>query len=48
VHSEGVTPELLCDWIEESYCIVAPKRLVAEHDRRTAHTRAPDVDRTGS
>jgi predicted DNA-binding protein (MmcQ/YjbR family) len=48
VHSGGVTPELLCDWIEESYCIVAPKRLVAEHDRRTAHTGAPDVDRTGS
>jgi predicted DNA-binding protein (MmcQ/YjbR family) len=23
----GVTRELLCDWIEESYRIVAPKRL---------------------
>ena len=28
----GVTPQLLCDWIEESYRIVAPKRLVAELD----------------
>jgi predicted DNA-binding protein (MmcQ/YjbR family) len=34
VRAEGVTPELLCDWIEESYRIVAPKRLVAELDRR--------------
>jgi predicted DNA-binding protein (MmcQ/YjbR family) len=48
VHSEGVTHELLCDWIEESYRIVAPKRLVAELDRRTARTGAADVDRTGS
>jgi predicted DNA-binding protein (MmcQ/YjbR family) len=30
VHAEGVSPELLCEWIEESYRIVAPKRLVAE------------------
>jgi predicted DNA-binding protein (MmcQ/YjbR family) len=33
VHADGVTPALLCDWIEESYRIVAPKRLVAELDR---------------
>jgi predicted DNA-binding protein (MmcQ/YjbR family) len=29
VQAEGVTPELLCEWIEESYRILAPKRLVA-------------------
>lgn len=26
--------ELLCDWIEESYRVIAPKRLIAELDRR--------------
>ncbi|WP_245997555.1 MmcQ/YjbR family DNA-binding protein [Streptomyces armeniacus] len=26
--------ELLCDWVEESYRVVAPKRLVAELDER--------------
>ena len=25
--------DILCDWIEESYRAVAPKRLVAELDR---------------
>jgi predicted DNA-binding protein (MmcQ/YjbR family) len=35
VQGEGVTPELLCEWIEESYRIVAPKRLVAELDGRS-------------
>lgn len=30
---KGVTHDLLCDWIEESYRIIAPKRLVAELDR---------------
>jgi hypothetical protein len=30
----GSDHELLCDWIEESYRIVAPKRLVAELDAR--------------
>lgn len=40
VHAEGVSPELLCDWIEESYRIVASKRLFAELDRRTAPTGA--------
>jgi predicted DNA-binding protein (MmcQ/YjbR family) len=34
VREEGVTLELLSDWIEESYRIVAPKRLVAELDAR--------------
>jgi predicted DNA-binding protein (MmcQ/YjbR family) len=29
-----VTLDLLRDWVEESYRIVAPKRLVAELDRR--------------
>ena len=32
VDAEGVEVELLCDWIEESYRIVAPKRLVARLD----------------
>ena len=29
LQANGVDPELLRDWIEESYRIVAPKRLVA-------------------
>ena len=33
--ANGVTLDLLCDWVEESYRIVAPKRLVAELDERT-------------
>ena len=33
LRAPGVTLELLRDWIEESYRIVAPKRLVAELDR---------------
>jgi predicted DNA-binding protein (MmcQ/YjbR family) len=33
LHAEGVTLDLLRDWVEESYRIVAPKRLVAELDR---------------
>jgi predicted DNA-binding protein (MmcQ/YjbR family) len=32
--AEDVTLDLLCDWVEESYRIVAPKRLVAKLDRR--------------
>ena len=35
LHLQGVTPDLLRDWVEQSYRIVAPKRLVAELDRRT-------------
>jgi predicted DNA-binding protein (MmcQ/YjbR family) len=33
--AEGVPLDVLCDWIEESYRIIAPKRLVAELDRRS-------------
>jgi predicted DNA-binding protein (MmcQ/YjbR family) len=33
---ESVTLDLLRDWVEESYRIVAPKRLVGELDRRTS------------
>jgi predicted DNA-binding protein (MmcQ/YjbR family) len=32
VDAPGLSHELLRDWIEESYRIVAPKRLVAELD----------------
>ena len=32
VDAPGLSHALLCDWIEESYRIVAPKRLVAELD----------------
>jgi predicted DNA-binding protein (MmcQ/YjbR family) len=32
--ADGVTVDLLRDWVEESYRIVAPKRLVAELDTR--------------
>jgi predicted DNA-binding protein (MmcQ/YjbR family) len=32
LHAEGLDVELLKDWIEESYRIVAPKRLVAKLD----------------
>jgi predicted DNA-binding protein (MmcQ/YjbR family) len=32
LRATGVTTDLLCDWIEESYRIVAPKRLVAQLD----------------
>ncbi|MBX9392631.1 MmcQ/YjbR family DNA-binding protein [Streptomyces sp. TRM72054] len=28
------TAELLCDWVEESYRVIAPKRLIAELDGR--------------
>jgi predicted DNA-binding protein (MmcQ/YjbR family) len=30
----AVPVELLCDWIDESYRLIAAKRLVAELDRR--------------
>jgi predicted DNA-binding protein (MmcQ/YjbR family) len=33
LRAEGVNVDLLRDWIEESYRIVAPKRLVTELDR---------------
>ena len=34
VGSVDAPDELLCDWIEESYRTIAPKRLVAELDAR--------------
>jgi predicted DNA-binding protein (MmcQ/YjbR family) len=34
VDAEEVDHDLLSDWIEESYCIVAPKRLVATLDAK--------------
>jgi predicted DNA-binding protein (MmcQ/YjbR family) len=33
LHADGVTVELLREWVEESYRIVAPKRLVAQLNR---------------
>jgi predicted DNA-binding protein (MmcQ/YjbR family) len=36
LHAEGATLDLLRDLVEESYRIVAPKRLSAELDRATA------------
>jgi predicted DNA-binding protein (MmcQ/YjbR family) len=33
LRAPGVTLDLLRDWIEESYRIVAPKRLVAQLDK---------------
>jgi predicted DNA-binding protein (MmcQ/YjbR family) len=35
VDASGLSHELLCEWIEESYRIVAPKRLVATLDTAT-------------
>jgi len=32
LRAKGVQPDLVCDWIEESYRIVAPKRLSAQLD----------------
>ena len=34
VEADGITLALLRDWVEESYRIVAPRRLVAELDAR--------------
>ncbi|MFD7433650.1 MmcQ/YjbR family DNA-binding protein [Streptomyces sp. NPDC059861] len=31
---DAPTAELLCDWVEESYRVIAPKRLIAELDAR--------------
>lgn len=39
VDAEGVDLDLLCDWIEESYRIVAPKRLVAALDSGASTSR---------
>ena len=32
LRAQGLSPDVLRDWVEESYRIVAPKRLVAELD----------------
>jgi predicted DNA-binding protein (MmcQ/YjbR family) len=34
LNAKGVSVDLLRDWIEESYRIVAPKRIVAQLDQR--------------
>ena len=39
LRAPGVTVELLRDWIEESYRIVAPRTLVAELDREPPQRR---------
>ena len=44
--ADGVTLDLVHDWIEESYRIVAPKRLVAELDAR-AHVKVLATRRGG-
>jgi predicted DNA-binding protein (MmcQ/YjbR family) len=36
IKASGPKAGVLCDWVEESYRIVAPKRLVAELDARSA------------
>jgi predicted DNA-binding protein (MmcQ/YjbR family) len=40
LRANGVNTEILSDWIEESYRIVAPKRLLAELD-----ANAQELDR---
>jgi predicted DNA-binding protein (MmcQ/YjbR family) len=42
----GVPVDVLHDWIEESYRLVAPKRLVAQLDERGGEERA-EVARAG-
>jgi hypothetical protein len=42
----GVPVDVLHDWIEESYRLVAPKRLVARLDERLCEERA-EVARSG-
>lgn len=36
LEADGLDSGLLCDWIEESYRVVAPKSLVSELDRSVA------------
>jgi predicted DNA-binding protein (MmcQ/YjbR family) len=36
LRADGVTADVLRDWIEESYRVVAPKKLVAELDQASA------------
>ena len=40
LRADGVNLQLLRDWTEESYRIVAPKRLVTELDERRGASRA--------
>jgi predicted DNA-binding protein (MmcQ/YjbR family) len=38
LEGKGAPPaELFCDWVEDSYRTIAPKRLTAELDARVAH-----------
>lgn len=47
LRAPGVTLDVLRDWVEESYRIVAPTRLVAElDDRSRAVRRAPAPSRS--
>jgi predicted DNA-binding protein (MmcQ/YjbR family) len=44
----GVDEEVLRDWIEESYCLVAPKRLVALLESREGAGQQPaELGRAG-
>ena len=36
LRAKDVSRDLLCDWVEESYRIVAPKRLVAQLEKRAS------------
>jgi predicted DNA-binding protein (MmcQ/YjbR family) len=51
LEAHGVTLDLLRDWVEESYRIVAPRRLAAELDRRTGRGESREesagADRAG-
>lgn len=38
LRARGVTMGILRDWVEESYRIVAPRRIVAELDSLTGHS----------
>jgi hypothetical protein len=46
VHLSAVAVVLLCDWVDESYRNVAPRRFVAELDDRLP-TRRGGTDRAG-
>lgn len=48
LRADGVTIAVLRDWIEESYRIVAPKRLAAELDGAAQATSASTSSAVGS
>ena len=48
LRAHGVTVDVLRDWVEESYRIVAPKRLVATLDEDSSGRRAPWCGASGS